>query len=327
MLIKHRKASDVKSSEITPKSVYINRRKFLTAAGFAGVGAGLAAALPNISWAAGKPMKGKPHPKYNAKVLGEKLTDYEAVTSYNNFYEFGVGKRDPSQFAHTMKTKPWTVKVEGACEKPGTYSYEDLIRSDEIEDRVYRFRCVEAWSMIIPWLGVPMHKVLSRFGPTSKAKYVYFETLADPEQMPGLRRPVLQRPYREGLRIDEAMNPLALFAVGVYGEEMPNQNGAPIRSIVPWKYGFKSIKSIVLIRFQENEPKTSWHLSAPHEYGFYSNVNPNVSHPRWSQRSERRIGDGGSIFGFPRRIGTKMFNGYEEEVAGLYKGLDLAKFR
>lgn len=329
MIIKTRKRSDIPSSEITPKAVFDDRRAVLKALGFGG----LAATLPMLfapgahaNWrpATGKALKGVPHAKYNAATLGAEPTSLEIVGSYNNFYEFGTGKDDPARNAGKLKTQPWTVRVEGAVEKPGTYDINDLIKADDIEDRVYRFRCVEAWSMVIPWLGVPLSKVISRLGPTSRAKYVSFETLVDPDQMPGQRRPVLDWPYREGLRMDEAMNPLALLAVGVHGEVLPNQNGAPIRLVVPWKYGFKSIKSIVKIRFTEAEPPTSWSLANGREYGFYSNVNPSVSHPRWSQASERIIGNN-NVFGLPIKKPTLMFNGYEEEVASLYAGMDLAK--
>lgn len=330
MIIKTRKRSDIPSSEITPKAVFDDRRAILKALGFGG----LAAALPGLlapgahaGWrpAAGAALTGTPNPKHTAAALGQDATAFDIVSSYNNFYEFGTGKDDPARNAGALKTQPWTVKVEGAVEKPGTYDVNDLIKADDIEDRVYRFRCVEAWSMVIPWLGVPLSKVISRLGPTSKAKYVYFETLADPLQMPGIRQPVLQWPYKEGLRMDEAMNPLTLLAVGLHGQVLPNQNGAPVRLVVPWKYGFKSIKSIVLIRFTEREPATSWSRAAPREYGFYSNVNPNVSHPRWSQASERVIGNN-NVFGLPIRKPTLMFNGYEEEVASLYTGMDLKKF-
>ena len=255
---------------------------------------------------------------WNEKTLGEELTDRGPITKYNNFYEFGTGKTDPVDNAHKLKTRPWSLTVAGAIERPGTYDLEDFLKPDQLEERVYRLRCVEAWSMVIPWVGIPLADVIKRFGPTGDAKYVAFETLLDPEQMPGQKRRVLNWPYKEGLRIDEAMNPLSILAVGLYGEVLPNQNGAPIRLVVPWKYGFKSIKSIVKMTFQPTQPPTAWNESAPREYGFYSNVNPTKNHPRWSQAKERRIGD------FLKRP-TLMFNGYADEVAGLYGDMDLRK--
>jgi sulfoxide reductase catalytic subunit YedY len=330
MIIRQRPLHPIPSSEITPKSVFEDRRRVLKTLGFGGLAATMPLWLPGRADAAWRPTEGKalsgtPHPKYNAQVLGQDPAPFDVVTSYNNFYEFGTGKGDPADNAGKFKTTPWTIKVEGAVEKPGTYDIDDLIKAEDIEDRVYRFRCVEAWSMVVPWLGVPLAKVIKRLGPTSKAKYVYFETVFDPDQMPGQRRPVLEWPYKEGLRLDEAMNPLTLLAVGVHGQVMPNQNGAPIRLIVPWKYGFKSIKSIVLMRFVEKEPPTSWNVANSQEYGFYSNVNPNVSHPRWSQATEKKIGVN-NVFGLPIRQPTLMFNGYEEEVADLYAGMNLRKF-
>lgn len=333
MIIKNAKISDIQSSEITPQSVFEDRRRLLRGLGFAGLaatmpvwggifGAGHAHAFRP---AAGKELAGKPT-KWTSDLIGAESTAYDVVTRYNNFYEFGTGKDEPHRNAHTLVTDPWTIQVDGAVERPGTYDINDLIKPDDIEDRVYRFRCVEAWSMVIPWLGVPLNKVISRLGPTSTAKYVYFETLNDPKQMPGVNRPVLEWPYKEGLRMDEAMNDLTLLAVGLYGEVMPNQNGAPIRLVVPWKYGFKSIKSIVRISFQEKEPPTSWSLSNPKEYGFYSNVNPTVSHPRWSQKFEKKIGTS-AFFGLPKRVPTEMFNGYGEQVASLYDGMDLRVFK
>ena len=249
----------------------------------------------------------------------EGLTPFEEVTSYNNFYELGTGKKDPKRNAHLLKVTPWSVRVEGECDKPGEYALEDFIRPSKLEERIYRLRCVEAWSMVIPWVGVELASVLKRFEPNSRAKYVQFFTIHDPENLPGQRRPILEWPYREGLRMDEAMHPLAIFAVGLYGKELPNQNGAPLRLVVPWKYGFKSIKSIVRVRFTEEEPATTWNTSAPREYGFYSNVNPAVDHPRWSQKRERRIGE------FRKRE-TLLFNGYAEEVAGLYQDMDLERY-
>jgi len=248
----------------------------------------------------------------------EAQTSEGDATTYNNFYEMGTGKDDPARNAHLLRSEPWSVAVEGEVARPGVIPLEDLLRPHPLEERIYRLRCVEAWSMVIPWVGIPLGDVLRRLEPTSKAKYVAFETLVDPEQLPGQKRRVLDWPYREGLRIDEAMHPLALLAVGMYGRTLPGQNGAPLRLVVPWKYGFKSIKSIVRIRLQAEEPATSWNLSAPREYGFYANVNPEVSHPRWSQARERRIGD------FAKRP-TLAFNGYAEQVSGLYAGMDLRR--
>jgi len=321
MLIKQTKASDVKGSEITPKSVFMNRRRFIQSAAIAGLIPGI---LPKDALAAesgGKGMKldGIIKSPYSTS---QEPTSYDLVTTYNNFYEFGTSKDMPALLAGDFKPKPWTVSVEGEVGKPGMYDFDDLIKPHQLEERIYRFRCVEAWSMVVPWVGIPLADIIKRLEPTSKAKYVAFETLNDPERMPGQRRRVLKWPYVEGLRMDEAMNPLTLMAVGLYGEELPNQNGAPIRLIVPWKYGFKSIKSIVSIRLVEEMPPTSWNLSASHEYGFYANVNPEVSHPRWSQAKERVLGGGY----FTPKIETFKFNGYEEEVASLYDGMDLKKF-
>jgi sulfoxide reductase catalytic subunit YedY len=248
----------------------------------------------------------------------EETTPFEAASGYNNFYEFGTDKEDPAQNAGSLRPRPWSVRVDGEVAKPGEISLEALLAPHPVEERVYRLRCVEAWSMVIPWRGIPLGALLRRLEPTSRAKYVAFETLHDPAQMPGQRRSVLDWPYREGLRIDEAMHPLALLATGMYGRDLPNQNGAPLRLVVPWKYGFKSIKSIVRISLVEKQPPTAWNQQAPNEYGFYSNVNPAVSHPRWSQASERRIGE-------LRRRPTLLFNGYAEQVAGLYAGMDLQK--
>jgi len=321
MLIKSRKTSDVLGSEITPRTVFENRRSFLKTAAFAGAGL-VAGTLPTLpAYAARTPLSGVQKTKWSAENMPENdpVTDYKDVTSYNNFYEFGTGKSDPKANAQDFKPTPWEISVEGACGKPGKISFEDLIKPETLEERVYRFRCVEAWSMVIPWVGISLASVLKRFEPTSDAKYVAFETLFDPEQMPGQRQPVLKWPYKEGLRIDEAMHPLSILAVGIYGEVMPNQNGAPVRLVMPWKYGFKSIKSIVKIKFQKTMPPTSWNDAAAREYGFYSNVNPAVRHPRWSQDSERRIGE---IF----KRKTLMFNGYADEVASLYEGMDMRKW-
>ena len=313
MLIKIKKASDVRSSEITPKSLYMNRRHFL---GTAAARAALAPLLASTPAAASVKLEGVVKRAFRTD---EEQTPHDDITSYNNFYEFGTGKGDPVRNSRFFKTKPWSVAVEGAVEKPGTYNFEDLVKFHQLEERVYRMRCVETWSMVVPWVGIPLADMIKRFQPTSKAKYVAFETLNDEKRMPGQSYPVLDWPYVEGLRINEAMNPLALMVVGLYGEVLPNQNGAPLRLMVPWKYGFKSIKSIVAMRFVEKEPPTSWNTSAPREYGFYANVNPKVHHPRWSQARERRIGD------FLKRD-TLMFNGYGEEVASLYTGMDLARY-
>jgi sulfoxide reductase catalytic subunit YedY len=251
----------------------------------------------------------------------EKVNSFEDITTYNNYYEFGTGKSDPAANAHTLKTDPWSVQVTGEAARTGTYTLEDILAPHALEERIYRLRCVEAWSMVIPWVGFQLGDLLKRFEPTSQAKYVQFFTLADREQMPGVRYPVLDWPYREGLTIEEAMHPLAFVAVGLYGKVLPNQNGAPLRTVIPWKYGFKSGKSIVRIHFTDRQPQTSWNMAAPQEYGFYSNVNPEVDHPRWSQATERRLGGGL----FSPRIPTLMFNGYAEQVADLYRGLDLVK--
>jgi len=259
--------------------------------------------------------------KEKAVTTDEKLNSFEDITGYNNYYEFGTGKSDPKAYSGSLKTSPWTVKVDGLCNKPADYHLEDLIKPIQLEERIYRLRCVEAWSMVIPWIGVPLAKVIERAEPTSKATFIQFTTLLRPTQMPGQTTSVLEWPYVEGLRMDEAKHPLAILAVGMYGKTLLNQNGAPIRLVVPWKYGFKSIKSIVRIRFVDKQPETSWSLSNLQEYGFYSNVNPQVDHPRWSQASERRLG-GGLV---NSRIPTKMFNGYDE-VAPLYSGMDLRRY-
>ena len=311
MIIRTRKNSDIPSSEITPESVYINRRKFLGAS--AGIGA---AAFLSRDAASASPLS----PRQD-----EEPNTWEEITTHNNFYEFGLDKKDPSRNAHTLVTRPWTVKVDGLCNKPGDYQLEDFIKPSTIEDRVYRFRCVEAWSMVIPWRGFPLADAINRAEPDPSAKYVAFETLWNPDQMPERRwKPRIGWPYREGLRLDEALHPLSLLVNGLYGKELPNQNGAPLRVIVPWKYGFKSIKSIVRMTFTEEEPPTTWATQSPNEYGFYSNVNPGVSHPRWSQATEKRI-DGSKFFGH-RRIDTLFLNGYADEVSHLYEGMDLQKY-
>jgi methionine sulfoxide reductase catalytic subunit len=250
---------------------------------------------------------------------------FDEVTGYNNFYEFGTDKADPAASSGKFKPKPWSVKIEGEAEVTGTFNFEDLVKPHQLEERIYRFRCVEAWSMVVPWVGIPLGDMLKRFKPTSKARYVAFETVQRPTEMPGMRYPVLDWPYVEGLTMAEAMHPLSLMVVGVYGVELPNQNGAPLRLMVPWKYGFKSIKSIVRIRFTEKQPPTSWNEAAPGEYGFYANVNPAVDHPRWSQASERRVASGLSSL-FAERQPTLPFNGYATQVAGLYRGIDLTRY-
>ncbi len=296
-------------SEITAKSVYESRRQFIQS--------GVFAFLPlTTALSAKEKLDYQVNKQFSTS---EKLNSYKDITTYNNFYEFGTDKSDPARNAKDFKTDPWSVTVGGLCEKPGTYALEDLLRGQTIEERIYRLRCVEAWSMVIPWLGIPLAKILQTFQPLSSAKFVRFETLLDPKQMPGQRRPILDWPYQEGLRLDEAMHPLTILAVGLYGEVLPNQNGAPLRLVVPWKYGFKSIKSIVKIDFTSTMPKTSWSESAPNEYGFYANVNPEVDHPRWSQARERRLGE------FSRRK-TLPFNGYAQEVAHLYQGMDLRRW-
>ena len=317
-----RRRPHIRPSEITPESAWRSRRDFI--AGLAGTA--LASVTPAARAAevftvdlVERPLDFKPNPRYSTT---EKRNSFAEVTGYNNFYEFGTGKSDPAENAHRLRPRPWSVVVDGECEKPGRFDLEDLLRPHPLEERVYRLRCVEAWSMVIPWVGFPLGGLVRRFRPTSRAKYVEFTTLLDPKQMPGQRHGVLDWPYVEGLRIDEATHPLAILAVGLYGKPLPNQNGAPLRLVVPWKYGFKSIKSIVRIRFVDRMPKTSWALSAPREYGFFANVNPKVDHPRWSQKSERRIGTGN----FLARQPTLAFNGYADDVAGLYRGLDLARW-
>ena len=309
MLIKTQAA--IKESAVTDYALYQRRRDFLKIAGVALTGT----VLPSIA-PAGLQLPGyQPDPD---SALKNQLTEAIKVTSYNNFYELGTGKDDPLKNAAKLKTEPWAITVEGECERPGVLAIEDLLAKFDLQERIYRLRCVEAWSMVIPWIGIELGQVLKRFQPTSKAKYVEFVTLMDPDNLPGQRRAVLDWPYREGLRMDEAMHPLSLLAVGLYGEVLPNQNGAPVRLVVPWKYGFKSIKSIVAIRFLEQQPATSWNVSAPREYGFYANVNPLVDHPRWSQARERKIGH-------LRKTQTLMFNGYAEQVAELYAGMDLRR--
>jgi sulfoxide reductase catalytic subunit YedY len=297
-----RRATDILPSEITPHSVYLNRRQFML---------GSAGLLLPVASIAALPASKSP---YSAS---DKPNSRQEITSYNNFYEFGTGKDEPALYAGRLKTRPWSVAVGGEAAKPRSFSIEELLKFP-LEERIYRLRCVEGWSMVIPWVGFPLASLLKQVDPTSRAKYVAFETALRPGEMPGVARRVLDWPYREGLRIDEAMHPLTILAVGLYGELLPGQNGAPVRLVVPWKYGFKSIKSISRITLLEKQPPTSWNMAAPNEYGFYSNVNPAVDHPRWSQASERRIGE------FLKRK-TLPFNGYADQVAGLYRGMDLVK--
>lgn len=310
----------IKPSEITSQTNYLNRRELLGAVGaiaggtLAG-GQALSAVIPEGELAK------LPDVKASKFSTDETPNSYDEITSYNNFYEFGTRKDDPFRNSRDFRTRPWTIEVSGHAELTGTFDLEDFVKPHQLEERIYRMRCVEAWSMVIPWVGIPLASIIERFKPTSKAKFVYFETLHDPQQMPGQRSRVLDWPYREGLTIEEATNPLTLMAVGLYGEVLPNQNGAPLRLVVPWKYGFKGIKSIVKMRFDERQPRTSWEMAGPREYGFYANVNPEVDHPRWSQAFERRIGGGL----FAEKQPTLMFNGYAEQVAHLYTGLDLRR--
>ena len=306
------KPRQIAPSEITSRDVYLRRRDFLAGAAALGLaGASPGAALAEKLNAVKSPLS-----------TDEKLTPLKDITNYNNFYEFGTGKDDPASYAHTLKTSPWTIKVDGLVNKPAEFALEDILKPVTIEERIYRMRCVEGWSMIIPWDGFPLSELLKRVEPQGSAKYVAFQTLVRPEEMPGQKGffQVLEWPYVEGLRLDEAMHPLTILATGIYGETIPNQNGAPIRLVVPWKYGFKGIKSIVRISFVEKQPPTTWNIQASNEYGFYSNVNPEVDHPRWSQATERRIGAGGLLAG---RQPTLMFNGYADQVASLYTGMNL----
>ncbi len=321
-----RRPDSIKPSQITPEHLFAQRRELL----IAGLAAGLIPGTMAQAQRAADPESRQLAAASDGRFADLKRwpgsstaepTALEYVTQYNNYYEFGTDKGEPARNAHTLVTDPWSVTVEGEAENTGSFTLEDILRPHALEERIYRFRCVEAWSMVVPWVGFPLGDLLKRFAPTSRAKYVQFFTLNDPETMPGVRSRVLDWPYREGLTIAEAMHPLALLTVGVYGQALPNQNGAPLRLIVPWKYGYKSIKSIVRIRFMENEPETSWNMANAREYGFYSNVNPDVPHPRWSQASERPLGGGL----FASRIPTLLFNGYAEEVASLYAGLDLVR--
>jgi sulfoxide reductase catalytic subunit YedY len=322
-----RRPADIRPSEITSKDIYLSRRKFMQSAAIAGgtmlAGTAAGAIIPE---------------ERRAKLAGidksefstdESPNSYADITTYNNYYEFGINKDDPFHNSQDFEARPWSITVSGHADKTGTFDLEDIVKPHALEERIYRLRCVEAWSMVIPWVGIPLADVIKQFAPRSAAKYVVFRTLNDRKRMPGQRSRVLRWPYVEALRIDEAANPLAILAVGLYGEVLPNQNGAPIRLVVPWKYGFKSIKGIVSIDFSDTRPRTSWEIAAPHEYGFYANVNPEVDHPRWSQARERRIGsvpEGGlqSIFGAKKQP-TIMFNGYGEQVAHLYDGLDLRR--
>lgn len=334
MLIKIAKPSDLSESDVTPESIYLSRRRFM--GGMAGLGAGLALSghasasvdysdVPEGSapaWLKEKISETQWEAMTPSDPSKDKIAPFDDASGYNNFYEFGSGKNDPARHAGSLKTEPWSVVVDGEVNNGGRFTLEDFAKPAQFEERIYRLRCVEAWSMVIPWLGIPLADVIKRADPTSKAKYVRFETLVDPEQMPGQRSSfsLIDWPYVEGLRLDEAMNPLTLLAMGMYGRELPNQNGAPLRLVVPWKYGFKSIKSIVRISLVEEQPVNSWQLIAPDEYGFYANVNPEVDHPRWSQATERRLPN--SLFN-TNTIDTLMFNGYADEVAELYAGLDL----
>lgn len=312
----------IPESEVTPKRLFEKRRRFLRQ----GLALGTASILPSgllmpataEAWAETLNKQLAENMPSEDFAGDEAITDYGDATSYNNFYEFGTRKSDPEVYAHKLPTDPWGVRIEGEFDKTGDVTFEDILQRYSLEERIYRLRCVEAWSMVIPWLGFPLRDLLKHHDPTSKAKYIEFEAIHDPENLRGQRRSIIEWPYREALRIDEAMHPLTLIAVGMYGERMPNQNGAPMRLVVPWKYGFKSIKSVKVIRALEQKPTTSWEEKNPEEYGFYANVNPHVDHPRWSQARERRIGE-------PGRRETMMFNGYTDEVAHLYDGMDLQR--
>jgi len=313
MLIK--KPQDIPSSEITDHAIYLDRRKFMTSSVGLTAAATLLPIQSSVAGYGGKALNFTKDKQFDGK---EELTSFGKITNYNNFYEFGTDKYSPAKNAQALTTDPWSVQIDGEVEKPGTLHLEDILKQNSLEERIYRLRCVERWSMVIPWIGFPLANLIKQAKPTSKAKFIQFETLKRPSEMTGQKRNVLPWPYIEGLRIDEAMNPLTLIAVGLYGEVLPKQNGAPLRLVVPWKYGFKSIKSIVKITFTDKEPVSSWTKAAPNEYGFYSNVNPEVDHPRWSQSKERRIGS------FLKQK-TLLFNGYAEQVASLYTGMDLKK--
>ena len=311
------------ASDITPQAIYEERRQFIAKMALGAVAGSALWEMANREAFAQAPAGAKLAAKRNpAYSTAETQTPVKDATTYNNYYEFGTDKSDPAENAHTLKTRPWTVQIEGEVKKPMTLDLDSLMKLAPLEERIYRLRCVEGWSMVIPWVGYSLSNLIKKVEPTGNAKYVEFTTLADKTQMPGIRSRVLEWPYVEGLRMDEAMHPLALLTVGMYGQVLPNQNGAPVRMVLPWKYGFKSAKSIVKIRFLKEQPRTAWNISAPSEYGFYSNVNPNVDHPRWSQATERRIGEDGF---FKKKRETLMFNGYPE-VASLYAGMDLKKF-
>ena len=316
MLIKP--TPDLRESEVTPRDLYLRRREFIGAAGVAAAEMATGVVSAGAAEAQNPSAQKLANLKKSSFSTTETMNSYRDVTTYNNFYEFGLDKGDPARHAHALKPRPWSIKVEGECAKPGTYNLEDILKWFPLEERIYRMRCVEAWSMVIPWNGFPLADFVKRFEPTSKAKYIEMRTLLDLRQMPGQTEPALVWPYREGLRMDEALHPLAMLAVGLYGEVLPNQNGAPIRLVVPWKYGFKGVKSIVSVKFVEKEPLNTWQQTRADEYGFYANVNPDVDHPRWTQKTERRIGE------FFRRK-TLPFNGYGDQVASLYAGMDLRK--
>jgi sulfoxide reductase catalytic subunit YedY len=324
MFIRKNRPWQSREDDVTPKGLYLDRRAImagggaLALAGLSGCEAQSGQVATGQTGAGQRPASGALHFSATDYTIADPQTPYPAVTGYNNFYEFGIGKDDPARYASALTTNPWSIEIEGHAARTGRFALEDVVDFSTLEERIYRLRCVEAWSMVIPWVGVPLSRVLAAFQPTSDARYVQFETHLDRDEMRGTRFPVLDWPYVEGLRMDEAMNELAFLAVGLYGEVLPNQNGAPVRLVVPWKYGYKSIKSISKIRFVSEQPETSWNRSAPREYGFYSNVNPNRAHPRWSQSSERVIG--GNVFA---RRDTEMFNGYAEQVAHMYAGMDL----
>ncbi len=314
MLIKTKKSWELSENEVTNEDLFNKRRQFMKMGGVAA----MSSYLPALSWAAADHLANQIALAPTTRTLDEKLNSFEEITNYNNFYELGTGKGDPVKNADELNTDDWSIEVTGECDNPGTYALEDLINFNDLEERIYRMRCVEAWSMVIPWTGVSLSTILDKMNPNSDAKYVGFETIYDRSNpLSGQRSRVLDWPYREGLRLDEAMHPLTMMAVGIYGKPMPNQNGAPLRLVVPWKYGFKSIKSITKINFSKTQPQTSWNMAGPREYGFFSNVNPEVNHPRWSQGSERRIGE---LF----RRDTLMFNGYGAEVASMYDGMDMS---
>jgi len=315
-LIKNEKK--IKSFEVTPEKTYLNRRNLIKSIGILSASTPLSSVLADNHEINKANLKFIKNSEFSTK---EQVNSFEEITTYNNFYEFGLGKSDPYRYSGNFKPKPWAVSVTGEADKTGVFSYEDIVASHQLEERIYRLRCVEAWSMVIPWVGISLRDFIKKLNPNSKAKYVSFESIFRPSEMPGQKRRILDWPYIEGLTIDEATHPLAFLAVGLYGRELANQNGAPLRLVIPWKYGFKSIKSIVKISFGERRPKTTWNLAAPNEYGFYANVNPKVDHPRWSQARERRIGSGL----FASKKPTLMFNGYAEQVAHLYRTVDLRK--